>query len=155
MGRYSTGERNQSGKLLTEFCERNELYLGNTAFQHPARHITTWSQQRLEKKSQTVKNVFNQIDYILVEGNKKHCLMDARSYAGTETYSDHRLVVAKIQADWTSLYRKINKKKEATTRKINTRRLITEEDTRKEYADKLDEKIVGLETWEELSEACL
>ena len=49
MGSYSTGERNQSGQLLTDFCERNELFLGNTAFQHPARHITTWSQQGVNK----------------------------------------------------------------------------------------------------------
>ena len=37
---------------------------------------------------------------------------------------------------------------------INTRRLITEEETRKEYAAKLDERIEGSESWEEVSEAC-
>ena len=115
MGSYSTGERNQSGQLLTDFCERKELFLGNTAFQHPARHITPWSQQRVNKVLQTVKNVFNQIDYILVEGSKKHCMMDARTYAGTETYSDHRLLIAKIEADWTSLYR--NKQETNTNEK--------------------------------------
>ena len=152
MGSYSTGERNQSGQLLTDFCERNELFLGNTAFQHPARHITTWSQQRVNKVSQTVKNVFNQIDYILVEGSKKHCMMDARTYAGTETYSDHRLLIAKIEADWTSLYRKINKK-QTQTKRINIRRLITDENSRKEYAAKLDERTEDLETWTEINEA--
>ena len=154
LGNYSNGKRNQSGQLLTEFCERNELFISNTSFQHPTKHRTTWSQQRIEKNSNTVKNVYNQIDYVLVEGNKKQCLIDARSYAGTETFSDHRLVITKIQADWTELYRKINKRKQEQTKKVNTRRLITEEDTRKKYSTALDERIEYLDTWEELSEAC-
>ena len=60
---------------------------------------------------------------------------------GTETFSDHRLVIIKIQADWTKLYRMINTKKQEQTKKVNTRRLITEEDTRKKYSTALDERI--------------
>ena len=68
MGNHTTGRRNQSGRLLTEFCERNNLFIGNTAFKHPKRHITTWSQQRIEKnRGGTLKNVFNQIDYALID----------------------------------------------------------------------------------------
>ena len=155
VGKHSKGERNQSGQLLTDFCERSELYLSNTSFQHPVRHITTWSQQRVEKRTGTVKCVNNQIDYILMDVNKKHCLMNARSYAGTETYSDHRLVIAKIQADWTSLYKKINnKKKQEVKNKINIHRLVTDEDARKEYAAKISEQINILESWEEINEVC-
>ena len=36
IGRYSVGERNKSGELLMDFCNKNELFLTNTAFQHPA-----------------------------------------------------------------------------------------------------------------------
>ena len=153
MGRHSKGKRNKSGELLTTFCERNELFLANTSFKHPARHITTWSQQRVEKKTNTVKNVYNQIDYTLVDVRMKHCLMNARTYAGTKTQSDHRLLVTKIQADWTTLYKQINKKK-TVVKRIDTRRLITEEKCRKDYEEKLVEKIKDKSTWEEISEVC-
>ena len=32
VGKHSKGDRNQSGQLLTDFCERSELYLSNTSF---------------------------------------------------------------------------------------------------------------------------
>jgi exonuclease III len=77
MGRYSVGERNGSGELLAEFCNRNEQFITNTAFQHPARHITTWSQQRIDKASNTTKTIHNQIDYILINRDKKQNLQNA------------------------------------------------------------------------------
>jgi len=42
-GRHGRGRRNYSGLALAEFCEAHQLFAANTAFQHPARHITTWT----------------------------------------------------------------------------------------------------------------
>lgn len=39
LGRYSRGKRNNSGQTLVDFCNIHNLFI--SAFQHPARHITT------------------------------------------------------------------------------------------------------------------
>ena len=41
-GKFSRGRTNNSGKTLIDFCSINYLFISNSAFQHPARHITTW-----------------------------------------------------------------------------------------------------------------
>ena len=46
-GKYSRGERNKSGQKLIEFCNAEKLFIANSAFKHPARHITTWENQRI------------------------------------------------------------------------------------------------------------
>ena len=42
-GRYGRGRRNYSGAMLADFCESFGLFACNTTFQHPARHLTTWT----------------------------------------------------------------------------------------------------------------
>ena len=154
LGKYSVGERNLSGELLMDFCKRNELFLCNTAFQHPVKHITTWSQQRIEKKDNKVRVIFNQIDYILIHSNQKQNIRNARTYAGTETSSDHKLLVLDFEADWVKLYRKVNRNKEEIQKRFNTNKLITDTDAREEYQIKLREEAEKVDTWEELSEVC-
>lgn len=52
-----------------------------------------WSQTKINSETNRVKHVYNQIDYLMMKKSYTHNLTEARSYAGTETYSDHRLVV--------------------------------------------------------------
>ena len=81
---------------LADFCEAHHLFAANTAFQHPARHVTTWTGfRRCDTVSSTP--IYNQIDFILCRRSQRHLLQNARSYAGTLTSSDHHLVVAKLQ----------------------------------------------------------
>ena len=103
-GNYSRGERNRSGSQLIDFCNIQDLFITNSAFPHPARHITTWENQRIIKKNghQKVITTYNQIDYIIIPKNRKHILKDARSYKGTLVTSDHRLVVSRMRIE---LYR--------------------------------------------------
>ena len=103
LGKYSKGKRNESGQIFIDFCEKNNLFVCNSAFQHPSRHITTWSQQRIEKKTNTVKVIYNQIDYILMNKTNIQNMTNARSYAGTETFSDHRLVIMEYETNWMKL----------------------------------------------------
>ena len=72
----------------------------------------------------------------------KHCLIDARTYAGTITQSDHRSLVTKIKVDWNSLYKKINGKKEELRKRINFHKLIKEENRREEYREKIEKEII-------------
>ena len=61
LGKFSRGRTNNSGKTLIDFCSINHLFISNSAFQHPARHITTWESQ-IKVDNKLVK-VYNQIDY--------------------------------------------------------------------------------------------
>ncbi len=155
LGRYSKGVRNRSGELLIEFCEKNKLFMTNTAFQHPSKHITTWSQSRTNKQTNKVQHIHNQIDYIIVNRSNTQNLEQARSYAGTETISDHRLVVTSFEDNWTKLYKIANKKKEDSTKRFNTQLLTSNDDARKKFEEAIGKKIEedNISTWDEMSAA--
>ena len=42
VGSYVKGSRNENGKALVDFCTLNNLFISNTAFEHPMKHIRTW-----------------------------------------------------------------------------------------------------------------
>ena len=92
LGNFSKkyGSRNSNGDLLAHFAVSNNLFLSNTAFRHPSRHISTWHGYIQGKY------YHNQIDYILCRLNSTHILMNSRSYRGTITQSDHSIVVTTI-----------------------------------------------------------
>ena len=100
MGNHGMGVRNDMGEHLLDFLAEHDLLATNTCFQHNSRHKTTytgwrkdWSAGRNSKKTLPVYSV---IDYILCRNRSRSLLVDARSYAGTHTFSDHRLVVTKL-----------------------------------------------------------
>ena len=99
LGSFSKGWRNANGQLLIDFCNRNDLFAGNTAFDHRSRHLTTWESVRTNRCTGKVTRRFHQIDFILCDRNQKRLLQNARSYAGTATFSDHRLVKAVMRID--------------------------------------------------------
>ena len=100
IGQQSRGRRNQNGTNLVEFCEKNGKCIASSSFQHPAKHITTWSQRKTNPVKKQNVSIYNQIDYIILNQKNKQVLTDARSYGGTETSSDPRLVVARIELIW-------------------------------------------------------
>ena len=135
MGKYSRGTRNQNGEDLVDFCEINKLFISNSAFKHPAKHITTWANQRKMANGET-KVIYNQIDYILLHQDQKQTLINARSYAGAVTSSDHRIVVMEMVVKWTELYRKAPKQERA--KQFDTAKLVNDDIIRREYSEKLD-----------------
>ena len=147
LGRHSRGTRNASGQYLIDFCETNDFKIANTCFQHHARHITTWSQQRTNKNTNKIETIYNQIDYILVRMNRKQTLQDARSYSGTECDSDHRLVVCRMSIKSYKMYKRIRTKKYT---RYNTRDLVQDIVIQKKYSEKLKENICKIEDvkWE-------
>ena len=80
-------------------------------------------------------------------------LINARSYAGAETFSDHRIVVMEYEDDWTKLYKTANRKRDETNKKINTQQLVNDEESRKMYQERLEQEMDEreIDTWEELS----
>ena len=92
----------------------NKELITNSCFQHSARHITTWSQNKINLVTNKMVTIFNQIDYIIVNERNRQILRDARSYSGTETTSDHRLVVTRIDLVWKRAFSKKQIKKAET-----------------------------------------
>ena len=64
IGSHGKGWRNISGEAPVQFCETRKLFLCNTAFQHAARHKTTWTSHRTDRQSGRRVSIYNQIDYI-------------------------------------------------------------------------------------------
>ena len=94
LGSFSKGTRNNNGTELLNFCIERNLFISNSAFKHKSCHQTTWQGQI--KKDNKIIQVYNQIDFILIPKHMKKNLTDARSFGGTLTNSDHRLVKANI-----------------------------------------------------------
>ena len=60
--------------------------------------------EKNQSNDKIVTNIYNQIDYTVLDQKQKQILSDARSYEGTETSSDHRLVIARLAITWPRLY---------------------------------------------------
>ena len=120
-GRYGRGRRNYSGAMLADFCESFGLFACNTAFQHPARHLTTWTGWRHNPNGGCSIPIYNQIDFILSSSNQKEIFTDARSYAGTLVKSVvARARLSRIYGLWAH---NNNKKRTAKAQKFQVHRL--------------------------------
>lgn len=145
MGNYGVGMRNDMGENLLNFLSENHLFATNTSFQHPSRHITTftgwrkdWSAGRYSKKTLPV---YSQIDYVLCRVRTKPMLQDSRSYAGCRTFSDHRLVITRVNFKNISL---CYKRKPQSAIKFNTSELASNSATQTKYHQC---PVGGLESW--------
>ena len=94
MGNHSRGRRNINGNALADFLEVHSLFICNTAFQHSARHKTTWQGQRRDAATGQVVPIYNAIDFVICRQSHKRLLVDSRTYAGPLLDSDHRLLTA-------------------------------------------------------------
>ena len=128
IGRWSRGRRNESGSKLVDFCERGKKTISNTCFQHPAKYMTTWSQKRMNSEATGYDVIYNQIDYIIIDTAHKHTLTGARSYSGTETFSDHRLVIARMKVHWATLFK--STPRHTHTQTINVKELCVNHECR-------------------------
>ena len=154
IGKFSRGIRNSSGQHLIEFCSINDLFITNSAFQHPAKHITTWEHQRKDPKNPgNTITIYNQIDYILCQHKQKNILRDARSFKGTHTFSDHRLLVCRMSIEPYEIFKL---KKDINSTKFNTTALTNDAEVKLRYQHSLSEKIELIQiedlSWSNLQE---
>ncbi|XP_065193092.1 craniofacial development protein 2-like [Sycon ciliatum] len=83
---------NSNGSRLVEFCEDNRLVLTNRLFKHRMQHRSTWFSDGLVHADG--KPVRNMIDYVIVKRFTMAAVLDARSFGGFTTRSDHHPVIA-------------------------------------------------------------
>ena len=150
LGKFSRGRTNNSGKTLIDFCSINHLFISNSAFQHPARHITTWESQ-IKVNNKLVK-IYNQIDYIICQENQKHLLCNSRSYSNTLTYTDHRIVVTEMNIQMHHLYKKENKRRD---KPFNSQLLTMHKDIRNQYKTELKSKILQQTEWNDIQKSIM
>ena len=160
IGRYGKGEMNTSGRILAETLLRNNMILCNTMFPHKICHRTTWQapervQDHNDRNGDRRRNPYrNQIDYLMLKKEHQTFVNDARSYSGIETFTDHRLVTAKINIKWYKM------KAQKTTPKLNVEKL-RDEGYRKKYQDKIKgnieevkQAITVQEKWTSIVKVC-
>jgi len=141
IGAHGRGRRNFSGTVLADFCDDMHLFACNTAFQHPARHRTTWTGWRRGSSDVSVP-IYNQIDYVLCQSRQRQLFTDARSYAGTVLESDHRIVVARMEMSRLhGVWRAVEtSKRSAQTQKILVTNLA-DSTTRTQYQSEIESVI--------------
>ena len=85
-----TGSKGKFGLEVQseEFCQENELIIGNTLFQQRKRWLCTWTSPDGQNR--------NQIDYILCSGRWRSSIQSANARPGADYGSDHELLIAKF-----------------------------------------------------------
>jgi len=106
VGNFSKGQRNENGDALVQWASSHQLVLCNTLFRYSMRHRTTWTGHIQDKTTGSTRKIYNMIDFILVPDHCKPLVKRARSFGGTELFSDHKLVIADIETS--RLYRIFN-----------------------------------------------
>ena len=158
MGKYGKGHINESGKALLELCSKYDLVITNTLFPHNLSHRTTWTAPEREYITYdgTVRRnpTRNQIDYVIIRNEHKHLLQDSRSYGGTQTDTDHKMVMSKIFLDTRKMYNRIK-----VTPKTNIS-AFADKTNREEYQQKVNEITIDenqnpQEKWTQISKICL
>ncbi|XP_029657553.1 uncharacterized protein LOC115231735 [Octopus sinensis] len=144
MGRHGRGIRNAPGEMLVNFCSIFKLLLCNTVFPHAARHKTTWTGTRRNKNGEYV-NIYNQIDYIICRQEEKHRLLDARSYGGALTLSDHKAIVARLRLK-RIFGSPLSKENESNRIRYSVEKLITSDVTKEKYSQAIIENLKVTET---------
>ncbi|GFO16672.1 craniofacial development protein 2-like protein [Plakobranchus ocellatus] len=81
VGKHGLGIRNERGEKLIEWCQTNNIIVGNTWFQQPPRRKWTWKSPGDETR--------NQIDYMMISKRYRNALLLAKTYPNADCYSDH------------------------------------------------------------------
>lgn len=97
-GKFGTGERNERGTELANFCTATNLVVANTLFEHHKRKMYTWKSPGDLYR--------NQIDYIMINSRFRNCVKQVKTYPGADICSDHNPIVMKIKIKLKKLERK-------------------------------------------------
>ena len=129
-------ERETTAVKHLDFCNIHDLFISNSAFQHPARHISTWEFTR--EVNNKVIHIYNQLDYIVCPGNRKKVLIVARSYGGMQVNSNHRIVVCRLRIEPFELFWKA---KSTNKTPFNCSTLIRDEIVQTKYKNEIEKEL--------------
>ena len=145
VGKYSKGTRNGNGQALVDWACSQRLLLANTCFRYSMRHRTTWTGHIRDGTTGLVKPIYNMIDFVLIPHLCRPLLRRARSYAGTEVASDHKLVIAVMEfSGLYSIHNTVPKKKKNIKPVLAVRQLQNPQ-SREQFTTALETKHANLE----------
>ena len=79
----------------------------------------------------------------MIENRFKHILTNARTYQGTLTNSDHRILIATMQIDWSTVHRNKNLPSNNKVQKFNVSKLIHDKEIRDNYKERVHTDIAN------------
>lgn len=130
IGKDGIGNCNDNGRLLLSTCTEHGLTVTNTLFRQRDRQKTSWRHPRSAH--------WHLIDYIIVKQKDKKDVFITKAVTGSDAcWTDHRLIMSKINFNIAYKHRKSKKKTHA---KFNTVTL-TDSEQRQRFQDRLTENI--------------
>ena len=88
IGSEGVGKCNSNGLLLLRKCAEHELLITNTVFRLPTRRKITWMHPRSKH--------WHLIDYVIVRRKDRQDVRVTKTVCGADCWTDHRLVVSKL-----------------------------------------------------------
>ncbi|XP_076067750.1 uncharacterized protein LOC143040554 [Oratosquilla oratoria] len=140
IGAHGIGNRNREGERVIDFCTMNNLSIMNTFYKHRPSHQWTWYRWNDNLQSYNDKS---QIDLVIT--NNKKIFRDVKAIPSVSLDSDHRLVVAKINArKWRVVPGKIRRRFKVED--------LKNPEKKESFKEKIRGKVTNLQTGENINE---
>ena len=129
IGKHGVGKCNSNGLLLLQTCAEHDLLITNTIFRLPTRKKTSWMHPRSKH--------WHLIDYVIVRRKDRQDIRVTKAMCGAECWTDHRLILSKLNLHIQPLRRPQGKK---TLKRLAVNKLKSN-DVKQLLIDSLDKQL--------------